>query len=154
MFKSLSPFHFTLVLCIVFYVSCQKTSNMPNVSLIYPTNQQNSVVIQPIFKWETYTNQQWGGVAYRLYLDKTTQPKTIVANNLLTNTDTLRNIILAGDSVYYWKIIAYNTNGKDSISYPTFSFITRKNYSLTTGRTGIAASNIGNSCIICRRIFL
>jgi len=88
-----------------------------------PANAATNVVKTPTFTWTAPTT---GGVptGYKIYCDTNTEPTTLLGSvtgvNTLTWTATTD---LAYSTVYYWKVVAYNTSG-DATGNTVFSFTT------------------------------
>jgi len=88
-----------------------------------PANAATNVVKTPTFTWTAPTT---GGVptGYKIYCDTNTEPTTLLGSVTGVNTLTwTATTALAYSTVYYWKVVAYNTSG-DATGNTVFSFTT------------------------------
>tara|TARA_B100001146_G_scaffold223545_1_gene238497 strand:+ start:5469 stop:6656 length:1188 start_codon:yes stop_codon:yes gene_type:complete len=96
-----------------------------NFSLLTPENNSIDVVTLPLLSWEQSTDPDGDSVTYAVYLDQDEDPKTIIASDLSDTSFELSNP-LEGNKVYYWKVIANDSElSKES---EIFQFTTEENF--------------------------
>lgn len=81
---------------------------------------------KPTFTWNETTDPDGDKVTYSLYLDKSADPITLVADGLATSTFTMPDdeaLSLAQD--YFWKVVAKDGKGGETSSV-TFEFKVRR----------------------------
>ncbi len=87
-------------------------------SMLSPSNLASNQPVNGTLSWQTSTN----ATQYDVYLSTTNPPTTVVSSN---QTDTTYNYSgLSNNIVYYWKIVAKNTDGNTTASSSPRSFTT------------------------------
>ena len=82
------------------------------------------VDLNPTLSWSAAIDSDGDDITYTLLLDEEETPQSILAENLTTPEF---NIVegLEKNKVYYWKVVASDTNGGTTESTQTFSFSTK-----------------------------
>lgn len=113
----------------VFFVGCSKSESAPenrapsSFNLIEIPDGATDIELQPQLKWEAATDPDDDEVTYQVYLDTQNPPQVSVANNLDMNTFTIEDVLQPA-TIYHWKVIAKDSNGKTTES-DISSFTTR-----------------------------
>ncbi|HUX40710.1 MAG TPA: hypothetical protein VMV83_06035 [Rectinemataceae bacterium] len=95
-------------------------------TLVAPSSDATAVSTTPSFSWNASTGT---GVAYSVFVDTVSPPQVQAASGLTTTGYTLSSA-LAGNTLYYWSVVAVNASG--SAPSPVQSFT-------TAATTGVAA---------------
>jgi hypothetical protein len=93
-------------------------------NLISPENNTESRELNPTFTWEETTTPDFKN--YTLILDKDpifASPDYIYSTNTITNTSYTANFALDANSIYYWKVIAYDMFENSVESTNSFKYI-------------------------------
>lgn len=136
--KNKSIFLTTLFLTF-FLISCSSDNTEPvnqapvAFNLISVTNNDSNVAVTPTFTWNAATDTDGDTITYELILDTNATPTTVIASNL-SNTSFVVTERLPLFEIFFWKVIAKDTNGSQTES-ETFSFTTRNLNIPTTPRT-------------------
>lgn len=94
-----------------------------NFSLAEIENAATGVELLPSFAWEASTDPEGGTITYDLYIDASSNPTSKVAENL-SNTSYQTTVELSSNTKYYWKVIAKDPQGTETLS-AIWSFTTR-----------------------------
>jgi hypothetical protein len=101
--------------------SFEVNSNPAAPSNPVPAINATSVSCSPTLSW-TATDPDGDALTYDLYLDNTTTPTTIVATGL-TDPEFVEAATLTATADYYWKVVAHDPFGGQSVS-PVWKFTT------------------------------
>lgn len=100
--------------------SCKKEKDPLSVPVgVYPANNSTISTLVSELKWTVCIDQAYDTVFYDVYLDTISPPKLLYPN-LIKNVE---SIYLAGNTKYYWRVIAKYRNGVITSS-PIYNFST------------------------------
>lgn len=103
-----------------------KANEAPSAfNLIGVANNTMNVDVKPTLNWQASIDPEGETVNYDVYLDKSAEPTTLIAENL-TGTQLEIDSRLNLAASYYWRVVAKDNNGKETRSQSTFAFTTRK----------------------------
>lgn len=91
-------------------------------NLTAPANNAANVALNPALSWQAATDPEGDAVTYSVYLDKNTNPTTLLKNGLTAASFT-PTAALANNTVYYWKVVATDAKGATTASN-VFKFTT------------------------------
>lgn len=120
-----------ILLCsmLLLFAGCSKSEPEPenrppsSFSLTEVPNGATDVRLQPQLEWEDATDPDGDQVTYQIYLDTQNSPQTSIANNLGMSTFSIEEALQPA-TIYHWKVIAKDINGKTTES-DISSFTTR-----------------------------
>ncbi len=125
--KSINKILFIITL--LFCLSCASdddnpAANLPpgSFSLTMVSNNATDVNLTPEFSWTAANDPDNDVVTYDFYLDINNNPSTLVGANLNATTFTITSA-LSNATTYFWKVIAKDGNGGESLS-DIFTFTT------------------------------
>ncbi len=113
-----------LLLFIVTILSCSTEENpsneIPNsppenFNLLKVENKKSDVALNPILSWSESIDPDGDAVSYSVLIDKNSEPLTIIAQNIDSNSFTVQES-LKKCTTYYWQIIAKDSNGSTTKS--------------------------------------
>lgn len=85
-------------------------------------NEATAIVLLPSFSWEESVDADGDAVNYDFYLDTNSNPTTKLASDLTSESYTIASSLLY-ENVYYWKVVAKDTEGATTTS-TIYSFTT------------------------------
>nr|WP_321412223.1 kelch repeat-containing protein [uncultured Allomuricauda sp.] len=110
---------FLLFLFIITTLSCSteenpdpEVTNSPpeNFELFKIENNKLDVKLNPVLSWSEAIDPDGDAVSYSVLIDRNSEPSTIVAQNINSNSYTIEEP-LQKCTTYYWQIIAEDSNG-------------------------------------------
>ena len=110
-------------------LSCSKSDDdiNPNqppkaFALTVPANNATNIEVNPVLSWQAAIDPDDDAVTYSVYLDKNTNPATLLKSGL-TAVSFAPTTALTNNTVYYWKVVATNGKGAKTES-SVFKFTT------------------------------
>lgn len=111
-----------------------KSQNPSNFNLIQIPDGSLDVKLKPTFTWSAATSPDASAVSYDVYLGTNNPPTTTIASDL-NNTIYALEDNLDFETIYYWKVVAKNSNGnKTESSVSSFKTRAQKNSELLLGK--------------------
>lgn len=92
-------------------------------SLLTISDNELKVTLNPNFTWEIAIDSDEDNVSYKLVLDTLSSPENELASNLEETNFKLEEKLYL-NTIYYWKVVAFDNKGGSTES-PVFSFTTR-----------------------------
>ncbi|MGS0528237.1 Kelch repeat-containing protein [Zobellia nedashkovskayae] len=100
-------------------------NNAPEAfNLITLDNGAADIDLNPLLTWDSATDPDGDELTYKLLLDITASPETILAEDITTTEFSITEG-LERNKVYYWKVVANDGNGGKTESTEIFSFSTK-----------------------------